>query len=288
MTSDAPQQLPDSSERRRATDAAALKFRESEIKAMARQRAALADVDVETIDMDGNLPRGNTDDAPTQASASAPANLPLTAEQRKIRLQLVTFKHSLDTFGDANPLTRVGISDIKRGDVIAIDTIVGCVYLQIIDRIKGVRKDTGEILCECHYDLPDQHVPKHAASIQLPICTKNFLINNPDGSTRLASRKLKMSTDAVLPPHVSNLLDERFFAGMAIYANPQPDSARPIDLARWFIRTGLKLKALIDENNRREKEKQAQKEEQRRLKKAARQEDVEAKGQAGGADKTKR
>lgn len=259
MTADAPQPLPDSSERRRATDAAALKFRESEIKAMARQRAALADADIETIDMDGNLPRGGVDDAPARASASPPPSRPLTAEQRKIRLQLVVFKHSLETFAEPRPLARVGISDIKRGDVIAIDTIVGRVYLQIIDRIKGVRKDTGEILCECHYDLPDQHVPKHAASIQLPICTRNFVITNPDGSTRLASRKLKMSTDTVLPPHVSNLLDERFFAGLAIYASPQADSARPIDLARWVIRMGLKAKALIDENKRREREKRAQK-----------------------------
>ncbi|MBS1160549.1 MAG: hypothetical protein H6R15_2968 [Proteobacteria bacterium] len=259
MTTDVPEPLPDSSERRRASDAAALKFRESEIKAMARQRAALAeaDADVETIDMEGNLPRGNAEDGQAQASASAPASRPLTAEQRKIRLQLVVFKHSLETFAAANPLPRVGISDIKRGDVIAIDTIVGRVYLQIVDRIKGVRQDTGEILCECHYDLPDQHVPKHAASIQLPICTRNFVINNPDGSTRLASRKLKMSTDTVLPPHVSNLLDERFFTGLTIYASPQADSARPIDLARWVIRMGLKAKALIDENNRREKEKRA-------------------------------
>lgn len=259
MTADVPEPLPDTSERRRASDAAALKFRESEIKAMARQRAADADADVETIDMEGNLPRDNAEDSLVQTSASAPTSRPLTAEQRKIRLQLVVFKHSLETFAAANPLARVGISDIKRGDVIAIDTIVGRVYLQIVDRIKGVRQDTGEILCECHYDLPDQHVPKHAASIQLPICTRNFVINNPDGSARLASRKLKMSTDTVLPPHVSNLLDERFFAGLTIYASPQADSARPIDLARWVIRMGLKAKALIDENNRREKEKRAKK-----------------------------
>lgn len=275
MTSDAPNQTPDANVRRRAADATALKFKESAITSMARHRAALADADVETIDLDGVLLPGDTDDAPAHASASGPASPPLTAEQRKIRLQLVTFKHSLDDFTASN-LPRVGISDIKRGDVIAIETIVGHLYLHIIDRIKGVRKDSGEILCECHYDLHEQHIPKHAAGIQLPICSKNFVISNPDGSTRLASRKLKMSTDAALPLHVCDLLDERFFGSIAIYANPQPDKPRLIDLARWIIRMALRLKALIDENNRVEREKQARKEEQRRLKKAARQQAIEA------------
>jgi len=242
---------------------------------MARQRAALADAEVETIDLDGVLPRGDADDGPAHASTTGPASPPPTAEQRKIRLQLVTFKHSLDDFEAANPLLRVGISDIKRGDVIAIETIVGHLYLHIIDRITGVRKDTGEILCECHYDLHEQHIPRHTASIQLPICSKNFVIGNPDGSTRLASRKLKISTDTELPLHVCNLLDERFFGSIAIYASPQPDKPRLIDLARWVIRMALRLKALIDENNRLEREKQAKKEEQRRLKKAARQQEIE-------------
>ncbi|WP_265945501.1 hypothetical protein [Dechloromonas sp. A34] len=244
---------------------------------MARHRAALADGEVETIDMDGALPGGHVDDTHAHAAASGPASPPLTAEQRKIRLQVVTFKHSLEGFEVTDPLSRVGISDIKRGDVIAIETIVGQLYLQIIDRIKGVRKDTGEILCECHYDLHEQNIPKHAASIQLPICSKNFIITNPDGSTRLASRKLKMSTDAELPLHVSNLLDERFFGSLAIHASPQPDKLRPIDLARWFIRMALRFKALIDEHNRLEREKQARKEEQRQQKKAARQQAIEAK-----------
>lgn len=276
MTLDAPNQIPDSNEGRRATDATALKFKESEI-ALARHRAALADGEVETIDMDGVLPGGHADDAHAHASASRPASPPLTAEQKKIRLQLVTFKHSLDGFEVTEPLSRVGISDIKRGDVIAIETIVGPFYLQIIDRIKGVRKDTGEILCECHYDLHEQHIPKHAASIQLPICSKNFLISNPDGSTRLASRKLKMSTDAELPSHVSSLLDERFFGSIQIHANPQPDKPRLIDLGRWIIRMALWFKGLIDEHNRLEREKEARKEEQRQQKKAARQQAIEAK-----------
>ncbi|HXE39175.1 MAG TPA: hypothetical protein VN639_11935, partial [Azonexus sp.] len=243
---------------------------------MARHQAALADGEVETIDMDGILPGGRTDDAHAHTSVSRSASPQLTAEQRKIRLQLVTFKHSLEDFEVTDALSRVGISDIKRGDVIAIETIVGPLYLLIIDRIKGVRKDTGEILCECHYDLHEQHIPKHAASIQLPICSKNFVITNPDGSTRLASRKLKMSSDVELPLHVSNLLDERFFGSLAIHASPQPDKLQPIDLARWVIRMALGFKALIDEHNRLEREKQARKEEQRQQKMAARQQAIEA------------
>ncbi|MFZ2267702.1 MAG: hypothetical protein WAV95_09000 [Azonexus sp.] len=250
---------------------------------MARQ-AALANADIETIDMNENLPRGNLDEVQAHASASAPVAPPLTAEQRKIRLQLVTFKNSLDAFGEAQSLPGIGISDIKRGDVIAIETIVGRVYLHVVDRIKGVQRESGEILCECHYDLQGQYIPKHAASIQLPICSKNFVIINPDGSTRLASRKLKMSTDAVLPVHVVNLLDERFFGSIAVHASEHPDKLRLIDLARWVIRMGLKLKALIGENNRREREKRAQKEEQRELKNAARQQETEAKRQAAEAD----
>lgn len=277
MTSDAPNQIPDSNEGRRATDATALKFKESDIASMARHQAALADGEVETIDMDGMLPGGHADDAHAHASASRPASPPLTAEQKKIRLLLVTFKHSLEGFEATDALSRIGISDIKRGDVIAIETIVGQHYLQIVDRIKGVRKDTGEILCECHYDLHEQHIPKHAASIQLPICSKNFVITNPDGSTRLASRKLKMRTNAELPLHVSNLLDERFFGSLEIHASPQPDKLRPIDLARGIIRMVLGFKALIDEHNRLEREKQARKEEQRQQKKAARQQEIEAK-----------
>lgn len=277
MTSAAPNQIPDSNVHRRATDATALKFKESDIASMARHQAALADGEVETIDMDGILPGGHPGDGHAHASASRPASPPLTAEQRKIRLQLVTFKHSLDAFEISNPLPRVAISDIKRGDVITIETIVGQLYLLIVDRIKGVRKDTGEILCECHYDLHEQHIPKHAASIQLPICSKDFVIGNPDGSTRLASRKLKMRTDAELPLHVSSLLDERFFGSLTIHASPQPDKLRPIDLARWIIRMALWVKAMIDENNRVEREKQARKEEQRRQKKAARQQEIEAK-----------
>lgn len=277
MTSDAPNQIPDSNEGRRATDATALKFKESEIASMARHRAALADGEVETIDMDGMLPGGHADDAHAHASASRPVSPPLTAEQKKIRLQLVTFKHSLEGFEVTEALPRVGIADIKRGDVIAIETIVGPLYLQIIDRIKGVRKDTGEILCECHYDLHEQHIPKHAASIQLPICSKNFLISNPDGSTRLASRKLKMRTDTELPSHVSSLLDERFFGSLTVHATPQPDKLRPIDLARGVIRLALWFKGLIDEHNQLEREKQARKEEERRQKKAARQQAIEAK-----------
>lgn len=271
MTSDAPNHISDSNVLRRATDATALKFKESEIASMARHRAALVDGEIETIDMNGVLPRGSTDDAQAHASTSGPAHSPLTAEQRKLRLQLVTFKHSLDAFEVTNPILRVGIADIKRGDVIAIGTIVGHLYLHIIDRIKGVQKDTGEILCECHYDLHEQHIPKHAASIQLPICSKNFVVINPDGSTRLASRKLKMSTDAELPLHVGKLLDERFFGSIVIHANPQPEKLRLIDPARWIIRMTLKLKALIDKYNRLEREKQAQKEEQRQQKEAARQ-----------------
>lgn len=269
MTSDAPNQAVDANVHRRATDATPLKFKEAEIASMVRDRAALADGEVETIDMDGAIPGGNADYA--QAAASGPVRPPLTAEQKKIRLQLVTFKHSFDIFEVSPPLLRVDIWDVKRGDVIAIETIVGRVYLHILDRIQGMRKDSGEILCECHYDLHGQYVPKHAASIQLPVCSKNLVISNPDGSTRFASRKLNMTTDAELPLHVSNLLDERFFGSIAIHASPRPEKLRPIDLVRWIIRMALKLKALIDENNRLEREKKARKAEQRLQKKAARQ-----------------
>jgi hypothetical protein len=269
MTSDAPNPTADADVRRRANDAAALKFKESDIASMVRNSAHLADGVIETIDMDGALPGGNGDDGHAQAAASGPASQPLSAEQKKIRLQLLTFKHTFDCFEVTQPLLRVGIADIKRGDVIAIETIVGRVFLQIGDRIQGIAKDTGEILCECHYDLPGQYVAKHAASIQLPICSKNCVISNPDGSTRLASRKLNMTTDAPLPPHVGNLLDERFLSSLASHVSPQADKLRPIDLARWDIRLGLKLKALIDENNRRERDKKTRHEAQRRQKKAA-------------------
>jgi hypothetical protein len=261
---------------RRAADVVALKFKEAELKSFAMLETSFHESDVEIIDMDGALPCGSDDDFHQAVSSSAPARAMLTPEQKKQRLQLSAFKQSFETFEVTSRLSRVNIAEIKRGDVVAIKTVVGKIFLRIIDRIKGELPGTGEILCECHYDLSDQYNAAHAASIQLPICVNSHVIVNPDGSTRLASRKLKMSTDTILPPHVANLLHERFFVEMSIYANPKSEKLRLVDLGRWITRVGLKLKAIVDENNRVEREKKQRKEEDRRRKKEEKQDAVEA------------
>jgi hypothetical protein len=267
MTAAPPLPPPEQTAGRRASDATALKFKEAELNSMALLQASFPEGEVETIDMNGMLPRGSDDDFHATASTSGPVIPAPTPEQKKLRTQLATLKQSFKEFELANHLSRVDISDIKRGDVVAIKTVVGNIYLRIIDRIKGEKAGAGEILCECHYDLSDQVNLAHAASIQLPICASSHAITNPDGSTRLAGRKLKMSTGVTLPAHVSNLLHERFFVEITIYANPQPEKFRFIDLGRWIAGIGLKLKAVIDENNRIERQKKQQKVEQREAKK---------------------
>jgi hypothetical protein len=273
MTTAPPSQNLEPTAGRRATDDMALKFKEAELKSIALLHPSFTEGEIETIDMDGVLPVGGEDDFHTAASSAEPARSVLTPEQKKLRLQLAAFKQFFSEFDVTHRLSQITIADIKRGDVIAIKTIVGIIYLRIVDRIKGERAGTGEILCECNYDLSDQGALTHAASIQLPICSSSHAITNPDGSKRLASRKLKISTDAELPPHVSNLLHERFFVEISIYANPQPEKLRLIDFGRWIAKIGLKLKAIVVENNRFEREKKRQKEEERRRKKEARQKD---------------
>jgi hypothetical protein len=262
-------QPPEPTAGRRATDEMALKFKEAELKSITLLHPSFHESEIETIDMDGILPCGSDDDFHTTTSSTGPAKSILTPEQKKMRLQLAAFKRSFEDFDATHRLSQVCIAGTKRGDVLAIKTIVGVIYLRVVDRIKGAREGAGEILCECNYDLGDQYVLTHAASVQLPICSSSHTITNPDGSTRFASRKLKMSTDAELPSHVSNLLHERFFVEISIYANPKPEKLRLIDLGRWIARIGLKLKAIFDENDRLEREKKQQKEDARRCKKEA-------------------
>lgn len=277
MTAEAPNQNNEHAAGRRAADAMALKFREAELKSVTLLPASFSEGDVETIDMDGALPIGSEADFHPAASTAPRLRSADTPEQKKLRLQLATFTQSFKDFDAAEHLSWINIADLKRGDVVAIKTMAGRIYLRIVDRIRGIRADAGEILCECHYDLSDQYYVAHAASIQLPICARSHAIVNPDGSQRLASRKLKMSTDAVLPPHVSNLLHERFFVELTIYANPQPEKLRLVDLARWIARIGLRLKAAFDENNRLEREKKQKKEEESRRKMEERQRKKQAK-----------
>ena len=255
----------------------ALKFKEAELKSIALPKTSFAEGEVETIDMDAQLPRGSDDDFQKNTSPAGPAKTALTQEQKALRLQLVKFKQSFEEFAVTKHLSRVNIAEIKRGDVVAIKTIVGSIYLRVLDRIKGERAGAGEILCECHYDLSDQFCPAHTASIQLPICANNHTITAPDGSKRQASRALKIQTETVLPPHVSQLLHERFFVEIAIHSSPQAEKLRLLDLGRWIVRMAFKLKAVIDENNRREREKKQQKEDARQQKKEEQQRKKEEK-----------
>lgn len=246
---------------RRATDAAHLKFEQAALKSIEPGKTAFAAAEVETINMDSVLPFGSEVDFHRPQPAAATAAL--TTEQKKTRLAMVKFKQSFDNFAVTGHLSQVNIATIKRGDAIEIKTIVGSIYLRVLDRIKFDRSGSGEILCECRYDLGDQCELIHAASIQLPICTHRHVIANADGSKRAASRTLKMTTEEALPPHVSKLLHENFFTEIAIYANPQGEKLRLLDVGRWLARIALKIKAIIDENNRHEREKQQKKEKQR-------------------------
>ncbi|HEY5762259.1 MAG TPA: hypothetical protein VIS73_03540, partial [Rhodocyclaceae bacterium] len=203
-------------------------------------------------------------------AAVEPPPAPLTPAQRKHRLELMAFRKSFADFPAGAPRSRVAIDDLKRGDVLRIRTIVGNVFLRIVDRIREHGSHAGEILCECHYDLGGQCNPAHAASVTLPICSKDQVITGADGTQRQASRKLKIRSETELPPQLGKLLDERFFLELVIYGNPQAEKLRPVDVwravarillkaARLVWRGLLKIKALIDENNRREREKKEQK-----------------------------
>lgn len=273
-----PQKMPEPVVGRRAADTLGLSFRGAERKSV-ELKTPVADDEVEIINLDEVLPPGSDEDFRHDPSVDAPPRSPLTPELRKQQIQLATLKRSFEEFKVTEHLSWINISDIKRGDVLAIKTIVGCVYLQVIERIKGA--GAGEALCECHYDLGDQSVPAHVASIQLPICARNHLIANPDGSKRQASRKLKMVTEAILPPHLGTLLQEQFFVEIMIHAHPQPERLRFIDLWRGIARVFYWIKAVIEKNNRIEREKKQRKEEEKRQKQEERarkkQEKLEAK-----------
>lgn len=245
MVSETDDLNAESSLRRRAEDATALRFGEAEIKSVAPAHPSFVEGVIETIDMDEVLPHGSEHDFHEEAPLAARARSPLTPEQKKQRLQLGMFRQTFEDFAVVGGLTRIGIADIKRGDVVEIRTIVGKIYLRIVDRIRGEREDIGQILCECHYDLSDKGCLSHAASIQLPFCANSFVITNPDGSKRQACRKLKLTTDSELPPHIANLLSERFFLEMTIYVNPKSERLRPVDVLRWVARTGLKMKTMV-------------------------------------------
>lgn len=237
------EQAPTEHPERRASDALPTHFASEALAKIGLTHPAFADAEIETIDMDAALPGGHAHEHDEQfqpaAVASQPA--PLDKEQNKARLLIAKFKGSLDEFA-ISQVTRVGIDDIKRGDVVEIKTIVGSVYLSIVDRIKGLAGDIGEVLCECRYDLPNQAIEVHTASIILPVCTKNHVITNPDGSQRKASRALKITTAIELPDQVRNLLRENFFVDIRIFANPQKEKLRPIDVVRGIQRVAAKLK----------------------------------------------
>lgn len=222
---------------RRATDRTPLKFEASTLKALLSAGVVISENDIETIDMDSVLPPGHGD---FQNTLQNNLHQQLNPEQSRDRIPLVKFKQTFSHFA-VTSTSQVTASNIKRGDVAEIKTIVGSVYVRILDRIQGVQGIAGEILCECRYDLPDQWRLVHAASITLPVCTKRHVIENPDGSRRFACRALKITTDQELPERVKNLLSETFFTEILIYSNPQPERLRLIDLLRWLKRIALKI-----------------------------------------------
>ena len=240
---------------RRAADTIALKFKEADLKSAAQLQHAYEEGEIEIINFDQVTPGGDVDDLQQAALPSTPSAPSLTREQIKARVHLAQFKQSFESFDLVSNLLVVTIADIKRGDVIAIKTIVGTIYLNVLDRIKGMVAGTGEALCECHYDLGDKCNMVHTASAQLPICTRTFTITNSDGVKRCANRQLKLVTDVTLPAHVTEILHERFFVGISIYANPQREKPRLVDLGRWLIRSSLRFKAIIEANNQYEREK---------------------------------
>lgn len=241
MTTDqAPAEHPE----RRAADAIPRQFGGDALSRIEHSHPAFADAQIEMIDMDAALPPGqrHEHDEHFQPAAASGTTLQVDMEQNRARLQIGKFKGSLDDF-EISQVTQVNISNIKRGDVIQIKTFIGSIYFSVIDRIKGVSPGIGEILCECRYDLPNQWALIHAASIILPVCTKDHVITNPDGSQRKASRALKMDTGTELPDQVKNLLRENFFVEIRIHATPRKERLRPVDVVRAIRRTLQKLKA---------------------------------------------
>ncbi|MFA7292803.1 MAG: hypothetical protein WC023_11205 [Rhodocyclaceae bacterium] len=242
ITDESPAEHPE----RRAADAIPRQFSGDVLNRIEHSHPAFADAQIEMIDMDVALPpghgHGHESDEHFQPAAAAGTTLPLDKEQNRARLQLSRFKGTLDEF-EILQVTRVDIASIKRGDVIQIKTFAGSIYISVIDRIQGISAGIGEILCECRYDLPNQWTLVHAASIILPVCTKDHLITNPDGSQRKASRALKITTAAELPDQVKSLLRENFFSEIRIYATPQKERLRPVDIVRGIKRLALKLKA---------------------------------------------
>lgn len=242
-----------------------VKFGETALKAFSPTGAMIAEEDIETIDMNSILPPGYSDDLEARDPGSEST---ARAEENRRRLQVVKYKQAFAHY-EIIRTSQLSISTVKRGDVVEIKTIVGSVFIRILDRIKGGRADVGEILGECRYDLPEQWSMVHAASIILPVCSKNHLIVNPDGSQRAASRSLKMTADIELPDHVKKLLHESFFSEIVIHVSPEREKLRLIDVGRWMKRVFSKIITVIEENNRREREKKAQKEQarlQKRLK----------------------
>ena len=270
MPAEASLDTPELVAKRRATDATVLKFPEAKIKAEPQLPQAFHEGEIEVINLDISMPGGDNDDFDQKSSPPTPSASTLTREQIKARVLLAQYKQSFETFDLIDHLTQVTMTDVKRGDVIAIKTIVGIIYLSIQDRIKGLVAGTGEILCECHYDLGDKCDLVHTASIQLPICTKTFTISLPDGTKRSASRQLKIRTSTALPGHVAELLHERFIVGITIYANPKAEKPRLVDLGRWIIRVFLRLKAIIEANNQYEREKKLKKKQEQQRQKESR------------------
>lgn len=235
-------QAPTDHPERRATDAIPRQFGGEALNRFGHSHPAFADAQIETIDMNAALPAGSGHDETFQPAASSGSAPTIDKEQNSARLQFARFKGTLADF-EISQVTQVNVSNIKRGDVIQIKTFAGSIYIRVIDRIKGLTAEIGEILCECRYDLPNQWTLVHAASIILPVCTKEHVITNPDGSQRKASRALKMVTDAELPDQVKSLLRENFFSEIRIYATPQKERLRPIDMLRGIQRVVLKLKS---------------------------------------------
>ncbi|MBS1197067.1 MAG: hypothetical protein H6R18_852 [Proteobacteria bacterium] len=240
-----------------------LKFDHSALKALLPSGADISESDIETIDMDSILPPGHDEYQPRSSARTHPT---LSLEQNRERIRIVKFKQSFENYELTTRLTQVNYSSIKRGDIIEIKTIVGSMFFRILDRIRGEKAGIGEILCECHYDLMDQWSLVHAASITLPVCTKQHVIENADGSKRFACRSLKMQTEEELPENIRTLLSEKFFTEIVHYINPVPEKLRFIDVARWMMRVARKIKAIIEENNRKEREKKLQRQEMKRQK----------------------
>jgi hypothetical protein len=282
---------------RRASDAMALRFKpEALAPSPAPADEAPPEAEMETIDLDVPLPGDAHDDLGSESGQAERAPAQLSTGQRQHRLLLAKFMKSFADYAARDELTRIDIGDLKRGDVVVIRTVVGSIYLSVLDRINARRGQAGQILCQCRYDLGDQCTLVHSASIALPICSNRHVIVGPDGGRRNASRRLRLESAATLPPQVDNLLNEHFFTSLAIYAHPNPERLRPIDvwrrIAPVFVVTGRGVRWLfgalwrvIQENNRREREKKARRDEAERQRLAAKLAAREAKRAAREAAK---